>query len=85
MAQQTLTDWLKSHPLPRPGLFQKGYDASSVDVLLDQVIARMDAGRQFTDLVASPTFPSAARGSAYAIDAVDDLLDNLKWGSDPRD
>jgi hypothetical protein len=36
------------------------------------------------DLIKKIDFPRAPRAEAYDIAAVDDLFDNLKWGSDPR-
>ncbi|MTE24663.1 hypothetical protein [Microbacterium sp. ZXX196] len=49
------------------------------------MIARLRAGRALTALVDRPDFPAAPRARAYDRRAVDDLFDNLKWGSDPRD
>ncbi|NHI15845.1 hypothetical protein [Microbacterium excoecariae] len=85
MAEQPLEDWLERRALPRPGLFSDGYDRDHVDQRLDEVIARLRAGRALTALVDRPDFPAAPRARAYDRRAVDDLFDNLKWGSDPRD
>ncbi|HLS92514.1 MAG TPA: hypothetical protein VK015_03255 [Microbacterium sp.] len=84
-AQQPLEDWLASRPLRRPGLFKDGYSQRAVDEVTDKIVERLRANRQYADLIKRLDFPAAPRAEAYDRQAVDDLFDNLKWGSDPRD
>ncbi|MGI6877430.1 hypothetical protein [Microbacterium sp. gxy059] len=84
-AQSPLEEWLASHPLKKPGLFAGGgYSRRAVDEVTDAIVERLRAGRQFADLLRRLDFPTAPRAEAYDRTAVDDLFDNLKWGSDPR-
>ncbi|GGF42543.1 hypothetical protein GCM10010922_17550 [Microbacterium sorbitolivorans] len=84
-ARQPLEEWLASHPLRKPGLFGgEGYSRRAVDEVTDKIVDRLRADRQYMDLIKKLDFPRAPRAEAYDIAAVDDLFDNLKWGSDPR-
>ncbi|WP_156761396.1 hypothetical protein [Microbacterium karelineae] len=83
-ADQPLEDWLASHPMRKPGLFTDGYARGPVNDVIDKVVERLRTGRQFADLIKNLDFPSAPRAEAYDRQGVDDLFDNLKWGSDPR-
>lgn len=85
MPDHPLDEWLAHHRLPKPRLFAGGYDADHVDQRLDEVIDRMRRSAPFSDLVDRPRFPAAKGSGAYDARAVDDLFDNLKWGSDPRE
>ena len=84
-AKLPLEEWLASHPLKKPGLFAgEGYSRRAVDEVTDKVVERLRADRQYADLIRRLDFPTAPRAEAYDRAAVDDLFDNLKWGSDPR-
>ncbi|RCS60890.1 hypothetical protein CIK77_09505 [Microbacterium sp. JB110] len=84
MAHQPIEEWLASHPLKKPGLFRDGYRRGAVDEVTDKVVERLRTNRQYADLIRKLDFPTAPRAEAYDRQAVDDLFDNLKWGSDPR-